>query len=123
MKSLLLDVENNKVAVVDPEGLQDYYKLINCSCIDIPTRKIGRKWFNIICDDEGTFKDDPKISAIDDWGRVQLVGNLIITGPATEDGELMPLTEEDIIYISRYIQNMGTTLHPEGRYMLTQVSY
>ena len=41
------------------KSLDSYYKTLDCSCIDIVTRKIGGRRFDIICDDEGLYKDDP----------------------------------------------------------------
>ena len=35
MKALLIDVMENKVETVDVNGLEDYYKLIHCTTIDI----------------------------------------------------------------------------------------
>lgn len=70
MKMLLLDVYNNEVKMVEVNGLDDYYKYIGCSCIDIVRRKIGDLTVEIVCDDEGTFVEHPKVSAIDVVGRV-----------------------------------------------------
>ena len=127
MKSLLLDVNKNRVTIVDPQGLDDYYDLIGCRLIDIPARRIGEKWFNIICDDEGALKDYPRVSAIDDHCNTQLVGSLIITGGVDEEGELLPLSEDDIIYLSRYIRPMimvdFETRKPEYWLMLTHCNY
>ena len=124
MKALLLDTVGKTTTVVNPEGLEDYYKMINCRCIDIVTRKIGRKWYDIICDDEGTFVEDPLISAIDNLGRAMLVGNLIICGLANDEGELTDLDANDILYIKKRIQPMYTRRHiDEPLLMLTQCTY
>ena len=122
MKALLLDTMEKTTKVVNPAGLQDYYDLIHCDCIDIVTRRIGRKWYDIICDDEGTFVDDPLISAVDDFGRVMLVGNLIICGLANGEGELTDLTSNDIKYIKKRIQTLDTRLHSD-LLMLTNCNY
>ena len=122
MKAILLSTQENSARVVSPEGLDDYYKLIGCDCIDIVTRKIGRKVYDIIVDDEGLLKDDPVISAIDNLGRVMLVGSLIICGLADEEGELTDLTPKDIEYIRKRIQTLNTRKHM-GLRMLTQCEY
>lgn len=122
MKALLLDTVEKQTKVVNPESLEDYYKLIDCKCIDIVTRKIGRKYYDIICDDEGTFRDDPLISAIDDFGRVMLVGNLIICGVANSEGELTDLDVNDVRYIKKRIQTLDTKLHSD-LLMLTNCNY
>ena len=103
MEMLFIDVENNKVKVVDVDGLGDYYKYIGCRCIDIVNRKIGDKRFEIICDDEGLFVENPKTSAITESGRPILVGNLLIAGGEVFDGELTPITANDVDYIYNFI--------------------
>ena len=122
-KALFLDSVNKETKVVDVNTLEDYYQLIGCRCIDIVTRKIGRKVYDIICDDEGLLKDDPFISAIDDFGRVMLVGSLIICGLADSEGELTALTTKDVNYIKKRIQPMFTRQHMEGLLMLTNCNY
>lgn len=103
MEMLLIDVNENKVKVVDVDGLGDYYKYIGCRCIDIVNRKIGDKRFEIICDDEGLFVENPKTSAITQSGRPLLVGNLLIAGDTVIDGELTPITANDVDYIYNFV--------------------
>jgi len=122
MKALLLDTVGKTTTIVNPEGLEDYYKMIGCRCIDIVTRKIGRKYYDIVCDDEGTFVDDPLISAIDDFGRVMLVGSLIICGRADSEGELTDLDANDIKYIKKRIQKIDSRKH-DDLLMLTSCNY
>lgn len=122
MKALLLDTQEKQVKTVNPKVLDDYYKLIGCRCIDIVTRKIGRKTYDIIVDDEGALIDDPLISAIDDLGRVMLVGNLIICGLADDEGELTDLTANDIRYIKQRIHTLDTRRHSD-LLMLTSCHY
>lgn len=125
MKSILINVNEDTVSVVNPEGLEDWYNLLGVSLVDIAYRRIGRKnkYFNIIVDDNGLLTDEPKISAVSNLGAVMLVGNLIIAGDTDDEGNLTDLTEEDIRYISRYIRKVYTNLHPEGYQMLTQCEY
>lgn len=123
MKALLLNVMENKVEEVQANGLDDYYKLIGCTTIDIANRGIKGKRFDIIADDEGTFVENPKISAIDDMGQPMLVGNLIICGEADKEGEMTDLSDDDIKHIKENIHIMGTCKYPEGYCMLCQVEY
>lgn len=126
IKAFYIDPESNTAEVRTIEDkLDTFYDLLRCRCIDIVTRKIGIRGraFNIICDDEGTFSDDPKISAIDNLGRVMLVGALLIVGQADEDGNLTSLTSNDVALIKRYVTHLGTRLHPEGWKMLTTCEY
>lgn len=113
----------NKVEEVQANGLKDYYKLIGCTTIDIVNRGIKGKRFDIIADDEGTFVENPKISAIDDMGQPMLVGNIIIAGEADEAGEMTDLTDTDIKHIKENIHIMGTRKYPKGYCMLCQMEY
>lgn len=103
MNTIFLDIEQNKnpKTININDDLDTYYKLINCSTIDIVQRKINGHTVNIVCDDEGLFKSEPKISAINKKTfEPELVGNLIITGLADEDGNLQGIekeTQKDIL--------------------------
>lgn len=123
MKMILLDVKNDVVEIVEADGLQDYYRHIGTDVIDIVTRRIGGEPYEIICDDEGLFKEYPKISAIDDMGQPMLVGNLLIAGGVDIEGNLEPVEIEDIEYVMQFIQTMYTKHYPDGYKMLTQLSY
>lgn len=123
MKMLLLDVYNNEVKMVEANGLDDYYKYIGCRCIDIVRRKIGDLTVEIICDDEGTFVEDPKVSAIDVSGRACLVGNLLVAGGEVIDGNLTELTEEEIDYIKEYIIEITTSVYKEPFKVFWEMDY
>ena len=72
IKAYLIDVINETHKAVEIENkLADYYRELQCTVIDIQERKIGKKVFDIICDDEGLFKEPAKISAIDNLGTLQ----------------------------------------------------
>ena len=122
MRALLLDVNANRVEAVNANGLDDYYRLLGCAYIDIVTREINGTRYEIVCDDEGTFVENPKISAINRKGDPMLVGNLVIAGPAVE-GELTDLTDSDMEHIRRNIYRISTRVFPEGYWMLTRVEY
>lgn len=127
MKNLfgvLLDVQNSKVEKIEIEdSLDEFYRILNCSLVDMPVRKIGNKYFTIICDDEGLFAEDYKISATDNFGQPQLVGNLFIVSAENVDGELQSLTNDDADYILEHVLTIFTRKHPEGYPALTQVEY
>lgn len=124
LRGVLVDVKNEKVSVVKiPDELDEFYKILGCSCIDIVNRKIGRKRFEIVCDDEGLLKDTPKISAIDNLGNVQLVGNLFIVGSEVIDGNLTGLEPADAAYVLSRVQKMSTKKYPDGYPMLTQCEF
>lgn len=119
-----LDVYNEKFEAIEIEDtLDELYRVCNCTCIDMVVRKIGRKYFTIICDDEGLYKADFKISAIDNLGQPQLVGNLFIVSAKNVDGELQSLTKSEAVYATKRILKMYTDRYPKGYPMLTQCDY
>lgn len=60
-------------------SLDAYYKLLDCDCIDIVTRKIGGRYYDIICDDEGMFKENPAVGMLNENdGSLMLVGRLFV---------------------------------------------
>ena len=67
-------------------------------CIDIPTRRIGGEYYDIICDDEGLLKDYPQVAMVDKRLKPMIVGTIIIA-KSDEEGELVSLTDEDIARI------------------------
>lgn len=107
MTTVLLNVYGEKpeelVQILDIEDkLEVFYDKLQCNCIDIVYRKIGGKMYSIICDDEGLFRESPRISAITTSGKPILVGNLLFTN---DDGmgELTSLDEDDIINIYMHL--------------------
>lgn len=123
MKTLLLDVYKEEVREIDIEAkLDEYYRVLDCTTIDIVERRIGGKWFDVMCDDEGLFREPQKISAINDFGSPMLVGNLMFFHNDGE-GNLVGLDDADIEHLKKYIQTMYTHKFPKGYPMLTQCEY
>lgn len=123
MKYLLIDVINNDIRLVEANDLDDFYKLLNCRCIDIIYRKIGDTECTLIVDDEGLLKTDPIISAIDVSGSPCLVGNILIASNRTVDGELTELTSEEVQDIMFNVTEITTSKHPEPYRVLVEVDY
>ena len=123
MKMLLVDVYNNEIKVVEANGLEDYYKYIECDLIDIVRRKIGDKEFEIVCDDEATFAEHPKVSAIDIAGTPCLFGNLLIAGGKVVDGDLTEITDEEIEYVKSYLIEVKTAYYKEPFKVLWEMDY
>lgn len=123
---VLVDVENKKTEVLEAlDTLDNWYKLLDCNTIDIVSRRIGntKDYFKIICDEEGLYKNNPRIAAIDNFGHTMLVGNIFITGPVDRDGNLTSLSDADVRHIKKNIKNISTKLHPEGYPMLIKCEY
>ena len=111
MKMLLIDTESNSSKVIETEGgLENYYKILNCSLIDITERKIDGQYFDIICDDEGLFKEGNQVSAVSEDGRPQLVGNILICNHDGEGGE-SGLSDEDLEKVSK---RLAIATSPDG---------
>ena len=124
LRGVLVDVEQETVSVVEiTDKLDEFYRILNCDCIDIVVRRIGSKLFNIVCDDEALLKEAPKISAIDNLGQPMLCGNLFIVGGETIGGDLTGLELSEALYVAGKIQHMGTRKFPAGYPMLTQCEY
>ena len=103
-------------------SLESFYEALDCTTIDIVNRKIGEKRFLIVCDDEGTFKDDPFISALDRLYRPMLVGRLFVV---QHDGkeDIGSLTDEEAAYVLRHTRKLRTQHHAEPYPMLYPVEY
>ena len=123
IKGVLIDVENNIAESVEIEAtLDNYYKLLNCDVIDIVNREINGKRFDIVCDDEGLLKENPKISALDLQYKPTLVGNLFVCH-VDVTGQECSLSEEEINHILECVRLLGTRKHPTPYPMLTKVNY
>ena len=103
---VLIDTEANtaKVTALD-DTLESYYAALHCSCIDIVSRTIGesKKYFTIVCDDEGLLKAAPCISAVSDLCEPMLVGSLLITDFDHDTGDLASLSEHELEYVLDHI--------------------
>ncbi|CCZ92442.1 uncharacterized protein BN751_01578 [Coprococcus eutactus CAG:665] len=121
MRALLLDAFNKDIRVINPDGLQDYYSLLNCSSVDVISKNISDKRFNLIFDNEAELLETHRPSAIDDCGQVVLFNNLIITGEDNLEGNLSDLTDKEIEYIKKYIHIVRTSKYPCGCLLLCHV--
>ena len=104
MKAIFLDVEKGKFPeVVDIEPENDVItKMLDCEYLDFAYLDIEGKKFTFAVDDVGLYKVAPKpavIEAIEKDGNIEydvrLVGNVLIFGYPTFEGDLTALTTED----------------------------
>ena len=124
MKMLFLDVHNNRIKMVNANGLDDYYELIGCRTIDIIHRRIGDVEVEIVLDDEACLVKNPKVSAISIDGTPMLYGNLLIaSGRVTDDGELTELTKEEVYGIMDNLATITTSVYPEPYKVFVEVDY
>lgn len=125
MKSLLIDVKRCVVEEVEVTKYTDFYKYIGCSAFDVAGRYIGdeNRWYDIFVDDIGMLREEVIISAINGTD-IMLAGNLVITKTA-ENGEQLPLSDDDIKYLYKYIRT-GYKRTEDGIYVypvLVDVKY
>lgn len=100
VRLLLLDTEAlnpmDAVREVKVEKLDDYYKFLNCDTFDIANRQVGNTRYDLLVDDEGLFKQNPRISTvIDSTQEPALVGNITFA-KHDASGETTGLTDVDI---------------------------
>lgn len=114
---LFLDVINDKIREVNigQSDLETFHELLDCRCFDITQRRIGGKYFDIFCDDEGLLKDpQPPLSAADvNKEEPMLVGNLIIANHDYE-GNTTDLSDDDIKHIKKNIVLAFNQYRPHG---------
>jgi hypothetical protein len=121
VRLFLIDVMNDKAEElnIEPYDLDKFHELLNCRCFAIPKRRIGGKYFDIYCDDEGLIKDEqPPVSAYSISKREpMLVGNLII---ANHDmaGDTIDLSDEDIKLIKENLIFATSPAKPNGYKLL-----
>lgn len=115
IRVLRLDPEkdNAEVLTID-RSLEGYYEAINCRIVEMPVRYIGNEAFTVICDEEGTFKDNIFPSAFDSNGQAQLVGTLLFCRHDFNQGILLSLSDEDIALLQSNVRKVCTTKYPEG---------
>lgn len=94
---VLVDVKNTGKARTETikNELSEYYRILDCSCFDIVSVKIGQHYYDVYCDDESLLKASPIASAVDKSCNTQLTGNLFVT-KTDSDGETLSLEPHEI---------------------------
>lgn len=111
----IIKLTKNKLETINIEKkLDNYYKQLNCSIIDIVTVKINNKQYDLIIDDEGKLKDhEPILLFLDkDHDLIDYIATscLICNSKETKDGiEEDSLTEQDIKDINIYFKKHNTS--------------
>jgi len=94
-----------------PDNLADWYRVLDCSTIDIVTKKIGLRYFEIVCDDNGRLRDHPRASALNKRGKPVLVGRLFVCS-SNLDGELTSLDAKELAYVMEHVRYITTDSRP-----------
>ena len=87
------------------DDLDEFYRLLQCATIDMPTRWIGGQEFIVICDDEGLFREDRKVSARN-GNEIMFFGNLLVVKCAGE-GEIRGLYPDEAAHVMRHVAGLG----------------
>lgn len=97
IRGFLVDVydPSKSDVVVFHDTLENIYKMLNVELIDVTERKIGEFTYDVVCDDEGLFKDPKYPSAFNGKGEPQLVGSLLLVNH-DDEGNFASLTDEQI---------------------------
>lgn len=101
--------------------LQVYYDIIGCRCIDMPSRKIGKHYYDIIVDDEGLLQDKPIISAVNNAGDAMLVGTLIVC-QHDEKGNTIGLTNKQVEEVKNSVR-VGLNMRTGKNILVLTVEY
>ena len=86
------------------QRLQDYYRLLDCSLIDITGTRVKDQCFDVIVDDEGLLKPAPVLSFLTS-GNQPLVGNLLFSRFNPADGDESGLEPEDFPLIAGAVKD------------------
>lgn len=100
MKYVLFEAGKSEGKVVELEStLEEYYKLLNCDCIEMISRKFNNTYYDVIVDEEGLFKQNlvPTAQSYDENGVKfeTIFGNMLVT-KVNEEGDCVDLNAEDI---------------------------
>ncbi|MBD5430483.1 hypothetical protein [Lactobacillus sp.] len=104
--ALLIDADNRSAKMVSVnEKLSEYYKLLDCEYIDIASYKIGSKYFDFICDDDG-FASGKNPTVLDVNNTPVLVGSVLICNSLETDEGIVEssLTSDDVKLIQKYLK-------------------
>lgn len=106
IKVLTLEVDHElkgifpQVRLIE-NGLESFYKIIDCDLIDIVEIEVGGKNYDVICDEEFLLKEKPEPTLFVNSETV-ICGNLIFT-TCDANGKTQGLTDTDIKILMEYI--------------------
>ena len=103
IRGFFVDPENNTAEERTIEkSLDSYYSLLRCDTIDIVSRSIGGKRYDIICDDEALLKAPAYVSALDSTRSPALVNALFVVKFDGID-DVTDLDDEDINNVGNHL--------------------
>ncbi len=96
-------------AIDEADTLNEYYQLLGCRCIDMVAIDVDGYSYDVVCDDEGLFRE-PMVPTLYISEEQVLFGNLAFV-KIDEEGYTVGLDKEDIERLLRYIEDQKDTLH------------
>ncbi len=96
-------------AIEEADTLNEYYHLIGCRCIDMVAIDVEGYSYDVICDDEGLFRE-PMVPTLYISEEQVLFGTLAFV-KIDEEGYTVGLDKEDIERLLRYIEGQTEKLH------------
>ncbi len=103
-------------AIDEADTLNEYYHLLGCQCIDMVAIDVDGYSYDVVCDDEGLFRE-PMVPTLYISEEQVLFGNLAFV-KIDEEGYTVGLEKEDIERLLHYIENQKDDLH---RWTMRQV--
>ena len=104
-KSLIPNIR----AIDEADTLNEYYHLLGCRCIDMVEIDVDNYSYDVVCDDEGLFRE-PMVPTLYISEEQVLFGSLAFV-KIDEEGYTVGLENEDIKRLLRYITNQTNNLH------------
>lgn len=96
-------------AIDEADTLNEYYHLLGCRCIDMVAIDVDGYSYDVVCDDEGLFRE-PMVPALYISEEQVLFGNLAFV-KIDEEGYTVGLEKEDIERLLCYLENQKDNLH------------
>ena len=105
-------------AIDEADTLNEYYHLLGCRCIDMVEIDVDNYSYDVVCDDEGLFRE-PMVPTLYISDEQVLFGSLAFV-KIDEEGYTVGLDKEDIERLLRYIERQKDNLH---RWTMRQVQH
>ena len=96
-------------AIDEADTLNEYYHLLGCQCIDMVEIDVDNYSYDVVCDDEGLFRE-PMVPTLYISEEQVLFGSLAFV-KIDEEGYTVGLDKEDIERLLHYIENQKDDLH------------
>ena len=105
-------------AIDEADTLNEYYRLLGCQCIDMVPIDVDGYSYDVVCDDEGLFRE-PMVPTLYISEEQVLFGSIAFV-KIDEEGYTVGLDKEDIERLLRYIENQKDNLHSWNMRQISQ---